>query len=41
LDSYVDFDTQFEKVFLTPVKNILDAIGWSTEKVDTLESFFG
>lgn len=41
LDSYVDFDTQYEKVFLTPVRNILDSIGWSAEKIDTIESFFG
>lgn len=41
LHQYIDHDTQFEKVFLTPVKNILDSINWSPEKLDTLESFFG
>lgn len=41
LEQYVDYDLQFEKVFLTPVRNILDAINWSPEKLDTLESFFG
>lgn len=40
LDQYIDYDLQFEKVFLTPIKNILDSIGWSAEKLDTLESFF-
>jgi DNA polymerase elongation subunit (family B) len=41
LEQYVDYDLQFDKVFLTPIKNILDAINWSPEKLDTLESFFG
>jgi DNA polymerase elongation subunit (family B) len=40
LEDYIDYETQFEKVFLGPVKNILTAINWSSEKVDTLEDFF-
>ncbi len=40
LENYIDYETQFEKVFLGPVKNILTAINWSSEKVDTLEDFF-
>jgi DNA polymerase elongation subunit (family B) len=40
LDQYVDYDTQFEKAFLEPLKIILNAIGWKSEKVNTLESFF-
>ena len=38
---FVDYDTQFNKAFLEPVKAILNAIGWSDEKKVTLESFFG
>ncbi len=41
LDKYIDYDTQFDKSFLQPVKNILNAIGWKHENVGTLESFFG
>jgi DNA polymerase elongation subunit (family B) len=41
INSYVDYDLQFEKTYLSPVKIILDCIGWETEKVNTLESFFG
>jgi DNA polymerase elongation subunit (family B) len=37
---FVDYDMQFEKAFLEPVKTILDAIGWSVEKKISLESFF-
>ncbi len=40
LDRYIDYDLQFEKAFLEPVKVILDAIGWNVEKTVNLESFF-
>ena len=39
-DKYIDYDLQFEKAFVEPLKAILDAIGWSVEKTITLESFF-
>ena len=41
LDKYIDYDLQFDKSFLEPLKIILDSIGWSFEKKITLESFFG
>jgi DNA polymerase elongation subunit (family B) len=40
LDRYIDYDLQFEKAFLEPLKIILDSIGWSVEKTVNLESFF-
>lgn len=40
LHSYVDYETQFDKTFLQPLKAILDIIGWKTEKMITLEDFF-
>ena len=40
LDKYVDYDLQFEKSFLEPLKIILESIGWSAEKTTNLESFF-
>ena len=41
LDKYIDYDMQFEKSFIHPVKLILDTIGWEVERKSTLESFFG
>ena len=40
LDKYIDYDLQFEKSFVEPLKSILDAIGWNVEKTANLESFF-
>ena len=40
LDRYIDYDLQFEKAFLEPLKIILDSIGWSVEKTVNLDSFF-
>ena len=40
LNKYIDFDMQFEKSFLEPLKSVLDSIGWKSEQVGTLESFF-
>jgi DNA polymerase elongation subunit (family B) len=40
LDKYIDYDLQFNKSFVEPLKTILDVIGWRIEKVATLESFF-
>jgi len=40
LEKYIDYDLQFDKSFLQPVKNILNSIGWKHENVGSLESFF-
>ena len=40
LNKFIDYDSQFEKSFLAPIKPIFKAIGWSTDNTQTLESFF-
>lgn len=40
LHKYIDYDKQFEKTFIEPIKIILDSIGWHVEKQDTLDEFF-
>ena len=40
LANYIDYQKQFEKSFLEPLKIILDCIGWKTEKTSSLEDFF-
>jgi DNA polymerase elongation subunit (family B) len=40
LDKFIDYDLQYEKSFVEPIKTILDAIGWRVEKMSSLESFW-
>jgi len=40
LQEFIDYDVQFSKAFIEPIKVVLDCMGWSTEKINTLESFF-
>jgi DNA polymerase elongation subunit (family B) len=39
IEKYVDYDTQFEKSFIEPLKIILNAIGWTTERKSSLSEF--
>jgi len=40
LDKYIDYELQFEKSFVDPLKSILDTIGWNVEKTVNLDLFF-
>jgi len=40
LHKYVDYHTMFDKSFLEPMRTILDCLGWSTNKVATLDDLF-
>ena len=40
LDKYIDYETQFQKAFLGPIKSILDVIGWHHEKRNTIDNYF-
>jgi DNA polymerase elongation subunit (family B) len=40
LKKYIDYDTQFDKTFLEPLRAILEVINWHEEKQSTLEDFF-
>ena len=41
LNGYVDYDMQFDKSFIEPLRNIISLIGWNVEPVASLDSFFG
>jgi hypothetical protein len=40
LEKYIDYDIQFDKAYLDPLRTIVNTIGWKTERVSSLESFF-
>lgn len=40
LHKYVDYHTMFDKSFLEPMRTILDCLGWSTNKIATLDDLF-
>ena len=41
LEKYIDYDTQFNKAFLEPIKLALNSVNWTHEEVNTLEGMFG
>ena len=41
LHSYIDYDKQFEKVFLDALQIIITSLGWNTSEQSSLEDFFG
>jgi DNA polymerase elongation subunit (family B) len=41
LQDFVNYDMQFEKAYLDPVGFIMKCIGWSPEKINSLDNFFG
>lgn len=40
MNSYIDYELQFEKAFLDPLRSILNVIHWKEEPVSSLENFF-
>jgi DNA polymerase elongation subunit (family B) len=40
-EQYIDYDLQFQKSFLEPLDIILSSIHWHTEKIESIDSFFG
>lgn len=41
MKQYLDYDTQWENAYLSPIKSFTEILGWKAEKVNTLESLFG
>ena len=40
VEQYIDYDLQFDKTFIEPLKIILDCIKWKVEHVSSLEDLF-
>jgi len=40
LHRFINYDMQYDKTFVEPIRLILDAVGWTVEEQSTLESFF-
>lgn len=40
IEKYIDYEKQFNKSFIEPLKSITDTINWKVEKKLTLEKFF-
>lgn len=41
IHDFIDYDMQFDKAFVEPIRVVLDCMGWKTEKQNSLEDFFG
>jgi DNA polymerase elongation subunit (family B) len=40
LHRFINYDEQFDKSFLEPLRFIVNAINWNFEKTSTLDNFF-
>ena len=40
IHKYIDYETQFDKTFMSPIISLLDIIGWRTEKRVNLANFY-
>lgn len=40
LDSFIDYNTQWDKSFMQPLKTMLDVIGWKPEPIPSLDDLF-
>ena len=41
LEPFIDYDTQFDKTFVEPLKTIIEPLNWRAEETASLEDFFG
>jgi DNA polymerase elongation subunit (family B) len=41
LETYIDYDKMFEKVFLDALQIVIEPLGWKTQEESSLEDFFG
>ena len=41
IESYIDYDKMFEKVFLDALQIVIQPLGWKTQEESSLEDFFG
>jgi len=41
LHTFIDYNKQYDKAFVEPLRHLLDALQWEVEPVATLEEFFG
>ena len=41
LDTYIDYDKMYEKVFLDALQIVIQPLGWKTQEESSLEDFFG
>ena len=40
LHKFIDYNKQYDKAFVDPIKHLLDALEWEVEPTATLEDFF-
>lgn len=41
LETYIDYDKQFEKVFVDAIQIVIEPLGWRAQEESSLEDFFG